>query len=123
MVTSQEKERLLRIAKRTQKGPLNAAIDPTEPGNGSALLEPSEAVRRSGRYDIWAEAGPADRKVAEALRKDEAMDFIGKIINKPDLKVRSTFSLPLLFGPSDLIHSLAGSDPCHPGSHHGPCSV
>ena len=98
MVTSQEKERLLRIAKRTQRGPFNAVIDPTEPGHGSALLEPSGAVKHSGRYNIWAESGPPDRKVANVLRKDEAKDFIGEIINKPDLKVRSTL-YPSLLGP------------------------
>ena len=43
----------------------------------------------SGKYNIWAESGPADRKVANVLRKDDAKDFIGEIINKPDLKVSS----------------------------------
>jgi nucleolar protein 53 len=39
-------------------------MDPTEFGAGSAILEVSEAAKKSGRYDPWAEnvkvAGPTD---------------------------------------------------------------
>ena len=38
-----------------RKGPFNAVIDPTEMGAGSALLELSEAAKKSGNYDVWAE--------------------------------------------------------------------
>lgn len=54
-LTREEKERLLRIGKRKRSGPFNAATDTTEIGKGSALLEPSEAVKQSGTYDIWME--------------------------------------------------------------------
>ena len=122
MVTSREKERLLRIAKRGQRGPFNAIVDPTEAGHGSAMLESSEAVKHSGQYDMWTGAAPADPKVARILGKDEAKDFIGEIINKPDPKVRPTFSLTI-WGPLDLSHPLAGSDNCHPRGHYGTCSA
>ncbi|KIM25029.1 hypothetical protein M408DRAFT_331493 [Serendipita vermifera MAFF 305830] len=52
-VTRAEKERLLRIGKRKRTGALNVAVDPTEVGSGSALLEPTEAVKKSGTYDVW----------------------------------------------------------------------
>ena len=38
-----------------RKGPLNSYVDPTEFGAGSAILEVSEAVKNSGRYDAWAQ--------------------------------------------------------------------
>lgn len=52
-MSKEEKERLLRIAKRPRKGPLNSYIDPTEIGAGSAIMGLTEAVRRSGGYDPW----------------------------------------------------------------------
>jgi hypothetical protein len=33
---------------------MNSIVDPTQPGEGSALLEVSEAVKKSGRYDVWS---------------------------------------------------------------------
>ncbi|TCD63424.1 hypothetical protein EIP91_005425 [Steccherinum ochraceum] len=52
-LTHEEKDRLLRIGKKMRKGPFNAIIDPTEVGAGSALLEVTEAVKESGKYDVW----------------------------------------------------------------------
>ena len=117
MVTSQEKERLLRIAKRTWRGPFDAVIDPTELGHGSALLELSVAVKHSGKYNIWAESGPTDRKVANVLRKDDAKDFIGEIISELYIII------PRYWVPFDLIPPLAGSNHRHTESHYGFCSV
>jgi nucleolar protein 53 len=54
-ITKEEKERLLRIGKRKRSGPFNTATDTKEIGNGSALLEPSEAVKQAGTYDVWME--------------------------------------------------------------------
>lgn len=54
-VTREDKERMLRIGKKMRKGPFNAVMDPTELGSGSALLELSEAAKKSGEYDVWAE--------------------------------------------------------------------
>ncbi|KAJ6485690.1 ribosome biogenesis protein Nop53/GLTSCR2 [Mycena sanguinolenta] len=55
-LSSEDKERLLRISKRPRKGPFNSIVDPTEFGAGSATLELSEAVKSSGAYDPWAPA-------------------------------------------------------------------
>ncbi|GBE83516.1 Ribosome biogenesis protein [Sparassis crispa] len=54
-LTHEEKGRLLRMGKRVRRGPFNAMIDPTEFGSGSAMLEVSEAARKSGGYDVWDE--------------------------------------------------------------------
>ncbi|KAI0299371.1 tumor suppressor protein Gltscr2 [Multifurca ochricompacta] len=54
LMSAREKERLLRIARRDRRGPLNSIVDPSQPGAGSALLEASEAVKKSGKYDMWS---------------------------------------------------------------------
>ena len=41
------------MARRPRRGPFNAVIDPTEIGAGSAPIDVSEAVKKSGQYDIW----------------------------------------------------------------------
>jgi nucleolar protein 53 len=64
-VTKAEKERLLRIGKRKRMGPSNSAMDPTEIGNGSALLETSEAVKQSGTYDVWMDVDEHQSPVDE----------------------------------------------------------
>jgi nucleolar protein 53 len=55
LVSYQQKGKLLQIARRPRRGPFNAIIDPTEVGAGSAPIDVSEAVRESGKYDIWEE--------------------------------------------------------------------
>ena len=47
----EEKSHLLQIGKRPRKGPFNSIVDPTEFGAGSAIIELSEAVKESGKYD------------------------------------------------------------------------
>jgi nucleolar protein 53 len=54
LVSPRQEERLLRIARKDRRGPLNSIVDPTQPGEGSALLEVSEAVKKSGQYDMWS---------------------------------------------------------------------
>ena len=68
-LTYEEKDRLLRMGKRQRKGPFNAIMDPTEVGSGSALLEVSEAAKKSGTYDVWGDspASCAEVKVCTAL--------------------------------------------------------
>lgn len=61
-----EKTRLLRTAKRLRRGPLNAYMDPTELGEGSAMLDVSEAAKHSGSYDPWQAGGE------DAGEEDEA---------------------------------------------------
>jgi len=57
VVSPREKERLLRIARKDRRGPLNSIVDPSQPGEGSALLEVSEAVKkkRSIRHVVHAD--------------------------------------------------------------------
>jgi nucleolar protein 53 len=54
LVSSREKERLLKIARKDRRGPLNSIVDSLQPGEGSALLEVSEAVKQCGQYDMWS---------------------------------------------------------------------
>ena len=54
-INYQQKGKLLQIARRPRRGPFNAIIDPTEIGAGSAPMDVSEAVKKSGQYDIWEE--------------------------------------------------------------------
>ncbi|KAF9645525.1 P60-like protein [Thelephora ganbajun] len=54
-VSYQQKGKLLQIARRPRRGPFNSIIDPTEFGAGSALIDVSEAVKESGKHDIWEE--------------------------------------------------------------------
>ena len=53
-LSSEDKNRLLKISKRPRRGPFNSVMDPTEFGAGSASLGLSEAVKNSGAYDPWA---------------------------------------------------------------------
>ncbi|KAL4072336.1 P60-like protein [Scleroderma citrinum] len=53
-LTSADKDRLLRIAKKPRKGPFNAIMDPTEFGAGSARIDVTHAVKNSGTHDLWA---------------------------------------------------------------------
>ena len=50
-----EKERLLKIAKRPRRGPFGAIMDPSSMQSGEGIVELSEAVKKSGSYDAWEE--------------------------------------------------------------------
>ena len=52
-LTPAEKDRLLRMAKRPRKGPFNSVLDPSEYKSGTSVVELSQAVKASGRYDPW----------------------------------------------------------------------
>jgi hypothetical protein len=52
-ISRADKERLLRVAKRPRKGPLNAIMDPTDFGAGSAAIDDSHAVEHSRGHDLW----------------------------------------------------------------------
>ncbi|KAI9056471.1 P60-like protein [Trametes sanguinea] len=58
LVSHDDKSRLLRMSKRLRKGPFNAYVDPNQVGEGSALLELSEAAKKAGTYDVWSEDVP-----------------------------------------------------------------
>lgn len=68
LVSSREKERLLRIARKDRRGPLNSIVDPSQPGDGSALLEVTEAVKKSGQYDMWSSQTEAASDVAVKVK-------------------------------------------------------
>ncbi|PPQ85556.1 hypothetical protein CVT25_006726 [Psilocybe cyanescens] len=55
VLTREEKERLLRIAKRPRKGPFDSVLDPAEYEAGSGVVDLSAAVKYSGTYDAWVE--------------------------------------------------------------------
>ncbi|TBU63459.1 P60-like protein [Dichomitus squalens] len=58
LVTHEDKSKLLRIGKKLRRGPFNAYVDPDQVGEGSAMLELSEAAKKAGTYDVWAEEVP-----------------------------------------------------------------
>ncbi|TDL27886.1 P60-like protein [Rickenella mellea] len=66
-VSREDKVRMLRMAKRKVRGPLNTVVDPTEQGSGSAILDPSHAVMESGTYDVWADTVDVDVEMKEFL--------------------------------------------------------
>jgi nucleolar protein 53 len=96
-LTHEEKSRLLRLAKRPRKGPFNSVMDPTEFGAGSAVLELSEAVKESGKYDPWAANDVPTEQELEGMEK----------LKRAKVKVRRSSSGPV--GLSDLQVRHAGS--------------
>ena len=49
----EEKDRLMRIAKRPRKGPFNSIMDPSEYAAGCGTVDLSAAVKNGGGYDPW----------------------------------------------------------------------
>ncbi|KAI0772923.1 P60-like protein [Trametes elegans] len=74
-VSHEDKSRLLRMSKRLRKGPFNAYVDPNQVGEGSALLELSEAAKKAGEYDVWAEEVP-EKPTAKAPKTDNPRSHI-----------------------------------------------
>lgn len=81
-LTLDEKNRLLAIGKRGQRGPLNSVLDHSELGNGSASLTPSHAVKKSGTYDVWVEES------AEMQVDEEVRDVLAPHMGVRSVKVR-----------------------------------
>ncbi|KAF8688674.1 Nop53 (60S ribosomal biogenesis), partial [Rhizoctonia solani] len=71
-VSAAEKARLLRIAHRT-KNPLEAI-------QGRSNLPASEAVKRSGKYDVWASEDPDEVSLMHAMRTSEAKEYLLPIV-------------------------------------------
>ncbi|KAF8508729.1 tumor suppressor protein Gltscr2 [Hysterangium stoloniferum] len=99
-LTREEKGRLLRMGKRKVKGPFNGLVDPTEMGAGSAMLEPTEAVKQSGKYDMWnAMPDPTITVVKGKGKYKDPQDFLIPLIIKPNVKppksVLSHHSIPI----------------------------
>lgn len=106
-VSYEDKTRLLRIAKRKRRGLLNSVEDPTELGKGSALLDPSHAVKESGSYDVWAS------REEDADIDEEKKDFLLPLVRKPAVKA------PPLPHPRVEIEVPAVSTP-HQGASYNP---
>ncbi|KAH7928988.1 P60-like protein [Leucogyrophana mollusca] len=105
-ISPADKQRLLRMARRPQKGPLNAIMDPTEFGAGSAIIDVSNAVKNSGGYDAWVPVEEEDvRDGLETVKRAK--------IKKPDLgHPRDAIELPAIAEP----HQGASYNP--PASAH-----
>ncbi|KAG8921290.1 hypothetical protein FRC03_002639 [Tulasnella sp. 419] len=73
-LSNEEKQRLLKIARRKHKGPFNSYVDPTQFGAGSAIMTPSEAVKESGKYDIWDEDHSDEEFVKDLQAKSSTLD-------------------------------------------------
>ncbi|KAG8761863.1 hypothetical protein FRC11_012674 [Ceratobasidium sp. 423] len=71
-VSAAERARLARIAHRT-KNPLEAA-------QGRSNLPASEAVKYSGKYDVWASADPDEAYLMHAMRTSEAKEYLLPIV-------------------------------------------
>lgn len=81
VLSREEKERLLKIAKRPRKGPLNSIMDPTEFAAGSAVVELSEAVKASGTYDAWTPE-PEEEEMKEGMETVQQKKFkVNKKLN------------------------------------------
>ncbi|KDR76926.1 hypothetical protein GALMADRAFT_66490 [Galerina marginata CBS 339.88] len=94
LLSREEKERLMRIAKRPRKGPFNSILDPSEYAAGSGTVELSDAVKQSGTYDPWAE----EQAVEEV--KDGMETVSKKTIKPPALKrTRDLIEIPAIVEP------------------------
>ncbi|KAF7439843.1 hypothetical protein PC9H_000180 [Pleurotus ostreatus] len=105
-LSQEDKARLLRMGKRMRRGPFNSVMDPTEFGNGSGLLELSEAVKKSGTYDAWATENEEEDIVMEG-------GFGTETVNKPKVKP------PPVPHPKDKIEVPAIAEP-HQGTSYNP---
>ncbi|KAG8741803.1 hypothetical protein FRC10_002402 [Ceratobasidium sp. 414] len=73
-VSAAERAQLARLAHRT-KNPLDAA-------QGRSRLPTSEAVKRSGKYDVWAveNSNPDEAALVKAMRTAEAKEYLLPIV-------------------------------------------
>ncbi|TFK52820.1 tumor suppressor protein Gltscr2 [Heliocybe sulcata] len=94
-LSHEEKERLLRMGKRARRGPLNSYVDETEAGSGSALLEVSEAAKRSGGYDVWSS------KKEEEIETKDGLEHVQNKQVKPaePHPLRSVIQIPAVSEP------------------------
>jgi nucleolar protein 53 len=90
---------MLRIGKRDRKGVFNSIEDPTKLGQGSAILEPSHAVKESGNFDIWGNAS------SHMQVDEEKKSFLLPLVQKPTIKapkgdkVRAEIDVPAVSAP------------------------
>lgn len=90
-MSREEKDKLLRIAKRPRKGPFNSVMDPSDYKAGDGVVELSRAVKESGGYDPWAVPAADDVGSEEAEDEDEEDVTKGK---KVKVSALTSFSPP-----------------------------
>ncbi|KAF8801238.1 P60-like protein [Phlegmacium glaucopus] len=101
VLTREEKDKLMRIAKRPRKGPFNSIMDPSEYAAGSGTVALSAAVKNSGTYDPW---------VPQLV--EEVKDGLETVQEKK-------FKPPVLTKQRDLIDVPAIVEP-HQGTSYNP---
>ncbi|KIM41216.1 hypothetical protein M413DRAFT_18869 [Hebeloma cylindrosporum] len=93
LLSREEKEKLMRIAKRPRKGPFNSIMDPSEYASGSGIVDLSEAVKASGTYDAWAPEEVAEIK--------DGLENVQKKKAKPPVfaQTRDLIEIPAIVEP------------------------
>lgn len=81
-VSHNEKERLLRMARRKKLGPLDSVTD-----TGAMAAEPSEAVKQSGKYDVWSAKDEQEEEFKKVIVSETEQEFIRPIVVHPAIKV------------------------------------
>ncbi|KAF5310369.1 hypothetical protein D9611_012064 [Ephemerocybe angulata] len=103
-LSREDKDRLMKIAKRQRRGPFGAVMDPSELQSGEGIVELSEAVKQSGAYDPWnAEADEVVVEVKDGLETVQPK----KVKPPPTTK------------PKDMIEVAAVVEP-HQGTSYNP---
>lgn len=96
------------MAKRKVRGPFHALEDPTELGAGSAMLEPTEAVKTSGTYNVWEDASDAASSLVKGKGKyKDPEEFLVPLVTRPSVKARSRYqSLSLRYPNCHCRHRI-----------------
>ncbi|KAH7337530.1 ribosome biogenesis protein Nop53/GLTSCR2 [Rhizoctonia solani] len=105
-VSAAEKTRLARIAHRTK--------NPLETAQSRSNLPASEAVRRSGKYDVWASKDPDEALLMHAMRTNEAKEYLLPIVksHKSRAPPSAPPSVPALTNatlPNPVVYPGAGT--------------
>ena len=120
-LSREEKERLMRIAKRPRKGPFNSIMDPSEYAAGSGTVALSEAVKNSGKYDVWVSQPVNEVKdgLETVQEKKIKVCFFLFLSSNVLLDFSCPCQPPVLYQPRDLINVPAIVEP-HQGTSYNP---
>jgi nucleolar protein 53 len=120
-LSREEKDRLMRIAKRPRKGPFNSIMDPSEYAAGSGTVALSAAVKNSGKYDPWISQPVKEVKdgLETVQEKQIRVSFFKFLISNVLLDFSCPCQPPVLFQPRDLINVPAIVEP-HQGTSYNP---
>ncbi|CAE6440221.1 unnamed protein product [Rhizoctonia solani] len=104
-VSAAERARLARIAHRTK--------NPLEVADYRSNLPASEAVKRSGKYDVWASEDPDEASLVRAMRTSEAKEYLLPIVKRHQSRAPPSAppSVPALTKaalPTSVVHPEAG---------------